>query len=239
MIAEINNKLTTGEDELTGNFFGSMRYLGFKDFLIPILMETSHSENDIVKAMLKNEEFNEETFEFWKRDKLGEIDCYFDNDKVGIGIEVKLDSELSSEDQLLREAEMLNSWSKEKEKALLFIARNKENCIGPYKKNCEKCREKNVVLAWISWQDIYNEILKIHKSIKANKKNDNKQILLLEDLKNFLYKKGFDSFQSFLSVSKEHSCNEGQIFTFIYNAYKSLNFVIKDVIKENDYYEFR
>ena len=46
MIAEINNKMTIGEDELTGNFFGTLRYVRFEDVLLPVLLDTSHCEND-------------------------------------------------------------------------------------------------------------------------------------------------------------------------------------------------
>ena len=163
MIAEIKNKTTTGEDELTGNFFGTLRYIKFENVLLPVLLDTSHCENDSIKRILSGQMFDESKFEFWKRaDGLGEIDCYIENDNVAIGIEVKYNSDLSSEDQLIREAKMLNKWAANKHKILLFIAKNKESCEGPYYNNYLKCKQLDVTLFWCSWKEIYNKLKEIN-----------------------------------------------------------------------------
>ena len=53
MIAEIHHKLTTSlEDELTGNFFGTMRYLPFSRGLNQIFKSCAVSQDSSVKQIL-------------------------------------------------------------------------------------------------------------------------------------------------------------------------------------------
>lgn len=231
MIAEIKNKTTTGEDELTGNFFGTLRYLKFEDVLLPVLMDTSHceNENDSIKRILSEQIFDENKFEFWKKaEGLGEIDCYMENDNVAIGIEVKYNSDLSSEDQLIREAKMLKKWAVQKHKILLFIAKNKESCERPYYNNYLECQNLNVTLFWCSWKEIYNKLKEISNTTRYNN-------ILINDVLEFLKIKGFESFEKF-DVDMPDISNE--CFTFEYNNIYLFNFRIFDCI-ERGFYEFR
>ena len=90
MIAEIHHKLTTSlEDELTGNFFGAMRYLPFSRGLNPVFKACAVSRDASVKRILSS--LSDEAFdvEFWKRsaDGLVEIDGFLPLSTAGIGIE--------------------------------------------------------------------------------------------------------------------------------------------------------
>ena len=228
MIAEIKNKTTTGEDELTGNFFGTLRYIKFENVLLPVLLDTSHCENDSIKRILSEQMFDESKFEFWKRaDGLGEIDCYLENDNVAIGIEVKYNSDLSSEDQLIREAKMLNKWAAKKHKILLFIAKNKESCEVPYYNNYLECKNLGVTLFWCSWKEIYNKLKGIYNTTRYNN-------ILINDVLEFLKIKGFESFEKF-DIDMPDVSNES--FIFKYNNIYSFDFRIFDSI-EGGSYEF-
>lgn len=130
MIAEIYHKFTTSlEDELTGNFFGTLRYLPFNRGLNQILKNYAVSEDPEVKKILTGIMDDDFDIEFWKRSEDGmvEIDGYIPLSNVGIGIEVKYQSGLSGENQLEKEAKViLNEWCKNKDKILLFVAGGEE-----------------------------------------------------------------------------------------------------------------
>lgn len=117
MIAEIHHKVFSNlEDELTGNFFGIMRYIPFQRGLKQIYMKYIHSLDESVHGLIRSIQTNDFDIEFWKRSELGygEIDAYMELDGVGIGIEVKYQSGLSGENQLEREVSMLSEWCKSK-----------------------------------------------------------------------------------------------------------------------------
>lgn len=102
MIAELHGKISsrgtnlreTSEDNLTGNFFGALRYIPFSKGIKKILLEA------IDKSNFNNYEAEEwaEKIEFWPYHKDGELDLIIDFNLVTIGIEVKYNSGLSSED---------------------------------------------------------------------------------------------------------------------------------------------
>jgi len=102
MIAELHGKISsrgtnlreTSEDNLTGNFFGALRYIPFSKGIKKILLEA------IDKSNFNNYEAEEwaEKIEFWPYHKDGELDLIIDLNLVTIGIEVKYNSGLSSED---------------------------------------------------------------------------------------------------------------------------------------------
>ena len=110
MIAEIYHKFTTYlEDELTGDFFGTMRYLPFNRGLNQIFKNYAVSEDPQVKQILINLTDEEFDVEFWKQSENGlvEIDGYIPLASAGIGIEVKYQSGLSGENQLEKEAKII------------------------------------------------------------------------------------------------------------------------------------
>ena len=157
MIAELYHKtVSVLEDELTGNFFGTMRYMPFQRGLGWIFRHYTVSRDPEVMRILNTLTDDAFTLEFWKRSENGlvEIDGFIPFSDVGIGIEVKYRSGLSGEDQLEKEALVLqNEWCRKKEKILLLVA-DAEEAKQIYAETCPKPVFQNVHLAYLSWQDI-------------------------------------------------------------------------------------
>lgn len=228
LIAEIYNKIVNNqEDELTGNFFGNLRYLDYHKFLLPILQNAMRNNHIFYTEQLfsRNKEIK---FEFWKRSKnYGEIDaCFYDEDNI-VGIEVKLYSGLSSEDQLFREGQMLNEWGKEKKKFLIFISPDRDLCLEVYDENKDKLKSINVNLLWCTWYDLYN-------SLKLIETSDN---LVISDIKDLMIKKGFEGFQSFDNIVNKDIVWES-IFLFKEQKRK-FTFASSIRINKEAYYEFK
>ena len=192
MIAEIHHKVFSSlEDELTGNLFGIMRYIPFQRGLKRIYMRYIHSLDESVYGLISSIRTNDFDIEFWKRSELGygEIDGYMELDGVGIGIEVKYQSDLSGENQLEREASMLLEWCKSGEKMLVLVA-GESDAKEIYRRNYQKECFEDVHLAYITWQDI---LLGLDEIKTVNQFED----LMVEDLKDLLREKGFMSFGGF------------------------------------------
>ena len=193
MIAEIYHKFTTYlEDELTGDFFGTMRYLPFNRGLNQIFKNYAVSEDPQVKQILIDLTDEEFDVEFWKQSENGlvEIDGYIPLASAGIGIEVKYQSGLSGENQLEKEAKiLLNEWCKCKDKVLLLVA-NAEDAKQIYNENKDKPIFHEVHLAYLSWQDILLGLDQVITLSIYEKR-------IIEDLKQLLTEKGFLSFEGF------------------------------------------
>lgn len=221
MIAEIQGKISsTGsnlnerlEDNLTGNFFGTFRYMSFENGLKKILLQGVTPKNDNVIEIIKNINVEEwsDNISFWPYDKEGEIDVILDFDNCIIGIEVKYLSGISSDDdisndensfedkikedksiqQLARESRIISKKGPNKEKILIFIA-DQQSCIDVYKDVTKRnIIEKDVNLVYISWQNI----LEIMKNLQCTNKYEK---IIIDDLISLLTKKGFDQFKEFL-----------------------------------------
>ena len=221
MIAEIQGKISsTGsnlnerlEDNLTGNFFGTLRYMSFENGLKKILLQGVTPKNDNVIEIIKNINVEEwsDNISFWPYDKEGEIDVILDFDNCIIGIEVKYLSGISSDDdisndensfedkikedksiqQLARESRIISKKGPNKEKILIFIA-DQQTCIDVYKDVTKRnIIEKDVNLVYISWQNI----LEIMKNLQCTNKYEK---IIIDDLISLLTKKGFDQFKEFL-----------------------------------------
>lgn len=202
MIAEIYHKnISYLEDELTGNFFGTMRYMPFDRGLRRIFSNYVVSDDAQVKDIILNACDEEFDIEFWKRSDNGlvEIDIYIPLSNAGIGIEVKYQSGLSGDNQLEKEAKFFSEeCCKGKDKILLFIARD-EDAKKIYEQNKDKEIFTEVHLAYISWQDILLGLDEIIVTSSYEKK-------MVEDLKQLLIEKGFIAFDGFeceLPVVKE------------------------------------
>ena len=123
LIAEIKGKISnTGsnlndrlEDNLTGNVFGTLRYISFEKGLKKILIESISPKNskaiDIIKNI--NVEGWDSNISFWPYDKEGELDVLLEFDSCIIGIEVKYLSGISSDDGITNE--IILSKNEEKE----------------------------------------------------------------------------------------------------------------------------
>ena len=212
MIAEIKgkvNKQNTNltelrEDELTGNFFGNMRYIPFSKGLKKIL------KNAIRPVELQNmlDEVDayywDDKIFFWEKnrenDNITELDVQMDFSSVIIGIEVKYRSGLSSEDkeedesissensfnQLSREARVLRLVGADKKKLLLLLADDLA------------CAETiqgikiidGVQLGYLSWQEVLIQLKELTEL------NDFEQ-LVVSDIIELLEKKGFLRFSNF------------------------------------------
>lgn len=108
MIAEIKGKLwQTGhnlneslEDNLTGNFFGALRYIPFDLALRKILSAGVYPSKvgDLIGEI--QADFWSDKLEFWSQDEEGEMDALLNFDDTIIGIEVKYASGLSSDDDI-------------------------------------------------------------------------------------------------------------------------------------------
>lgn len=219
MIAEIHNKISKDgrnlsdrlEDQLTGDFFGTLRYMSFNRGLKVILTEGVYPKStaDVISEIYK------ENWDvcFWRRSHngLGEIDVCIEFEDYIIGIEVKLYSGLSSDDnisysdsaenddiikesanQLNRESRMLKEWAPDKKKILLFIA-DEVSCQYVYKSvvNDRKLLNKDITFGYLSWQCVLDSLVNVEV------RNDYEK-LIIDDLQLLLNKKGFERFKGFV-----------------------------------------
>lgn len=212
MIAEIKGKINRDnsnltemrEDELTGNFFGTLRYIPFNKGMKKIL------KNSIRPIELKNiiDEIDVHNWSnnlfLWERikenDRTTELDVRLDFPSVVIGIEVKYWSGFSSKDekdddsisaensinQLSREARVLYSIGSGKKKVLLLLA-DDSSC----RKMIRQVKIVNdVQLGYLSWQEILIQ-LKLLTDLNEF------ECLIISDLIELLEKKGFLRFSDF------------------------------------------
>ena len=234
MIAEIKGKLSqTGhnlneslEDNLTGNFFGALRYIPFDLALRKILSAGAYPSKvgDLIGKISAN--FWSDKIEFWPYDKEGEIDALMNFDDTIIGIEVKYASGLSSDDdidnstmidmqsikaensknQLSRESRIVSRKGASKTKILLFIA-NSESCRKVYNNAVNRNIISNdVQLAYISWQSILVELEKL-------KLDDRYYQVIIDDLISLLTKKGFESFKD-MHVDFDEDIDQEKFYSF-------------------------
>lgn len=258
MIAEIKGKVSSYgsnlhdrlEDDLTGNVFGTLRYMSFNHGLKQILIQGIYPKN--LSSVIKNidEEEWSKCIKFWPYDKEGEIDVLIDFNDAMIGIEVKYLSGLSSDDnvnnnsldldetssekdndksinQLSREARIISRLGNNKKKILIFIA-DGEACREVY--NNVKSRdiiEKDVELAYVSWQSILHGL----ESLKIDNVYEK---VIVSDLKDLLIKKGFESFKDFIFEDRV----EDNWYEFGVVKKSSVSFDIKEEIRGELYYEF-
>lgn len=234
MIAEIKGKLwQTGhnlneslEDNLTGNFFGALRYIPFDLALRKILSAGVYPSKvgDLIGEI--QADFWSDKLEFWSQDEEGEMDALLNFDDTIIGIEVKYASGLSSDDdidnstmidkqsvevensknQLSRESRIVSRKGASKTKILLFIA-NSESCRKVYNNAVNRNIISNdVQLAYISWQSILIELKKL-------KLDDRYYQVIIDDLISLLTKKGFESFKD-MQVDFDLDINQEKFYSF-------------------------
>ena len=181
--------------------------MDFYDGLQPILcgalrksekqQETSRDAIQLLKNVNCTNIRDEEHIKFWPKHDRGELDVLLEFDNCCVGIEVKLNSGLSSDDQLIREAEILCDLAKDKEKILLFIAKH-ESCISVYRKYKKDISKQGVHFVFASWEDILQSM----KDILHGGKGSNytfEQKLMISDLIRLLTRKDFDTFLSMIN----------------------------------------
>lgn len=246
MIAEIYNKISKSgsnlserlEDELTGNYFGNLRYIPFNRGLGRILAKYVYDEKAIFQEIFSQNQDEEWNTEFWKRSDLGygEIDCYMSGlSGVSLGIEVKYRSDLSSEDQLEREAEMLKEWSINGQKLLLFVAPGKEYCKFVYQKNKDKDKFKfnDVTLGFLTWEDAL-------LGLKEVATENNFEKLIVEDLCSLLNGKGFHGFNGFeIKHNDENKVDASLVWKFVHETKADFSFSDSSPLIREGAYELR
>lgn len=208
------------EDKLTGDFFGTLRYLDFCDGLQPILCgalrisEKQQEESQAAIQLIENVNCtnirDEEHIKFWPKHDRGELDVLLDFDNCCVGIEVKLNSGLSSDDQLIREAEILCDLAEDKEKILLFIAGH-ESCVSVYRAYKAVIRKQGVCFVFASWEDILQS-MKVLLNGGDGSKYTSGQRLMISDLVKLLTRKGFDPFLSMTNGISNESIEKGGYF---------------------------
>ncbi|MDO4557317.1 MAG: hypothetical protein Q4B70_19560 [Lachnospiraceae bacterium] len=228
MIAEIYHKISsTGsnlterlEDELTGNYFGNLRYIPFCRGLGKILGNyvKCNDEEELRHDFLSidTEEWNTE---FWKKSGEGEIDCYMDGiGDIALGIEVKFYSGLSGKNQLKREARMLQEWSEDhNKKILLFTAPKEADCKRVYGDNKKDVEDMGVKLCYLTWVDALEGLEKVVTETVFEE-------LIINDLRELLTLKGFKGFKGFLIPEKTGKINETDCWTFNNKEERTFNF---------------
>lgn len=256
MIAEIYNKISqTGsnlsdrlEDKLTGDFFGTVRYLPFEIGMKLVLSSVRFNDKTSDaewQQLISDWEGHPGQFNFWQRHSEGEIDLLLRLHNVVVGIEVKYLSGISSEDeetekiispeesknQLARYARMLDDIGGELPKFLVFLA------PFPIMQSVEKVFwdrsiiSENVSLGFLSWQGVLESL----QDIDLNSL-EQWQIMIIEDLKALLVKKGFVRFTGFTTVSEESFVTkDGYIFYVQLERYNTLIWPLDKIKEENSY----
>ena len=233
------------EDKLTGDFFGTLRYMDFYDGLQPILCgalrksEKHQEESQTAIQLIENmncTNIREEHIKFWPKHDRGELDVLLEYDNCCIGIEVKFQSGLSSDDQLIREAEILCDLAKDKAKILLFIARH-ESCRSAYHEYKDVIR-KDVCFVFASWEDILQSMKDLLNGGNGSKYTSG-QRLMISDLVKLLTRKEFDTFLSMTNSISNESIEKDEYFMADHHKdyrtnYKNAAFVVFMTYKNVD-----
>lgn len=222
MIAEIKGKISSAgsnlndrlEDNLTGDLFGSLRYISFNKAAKNILSKTKVLKGDftdIFKVINRLEiDYWDRNIQFWPYNSLGELDILLEFEEIVIGIEVKLYSGLSSDDcvdnsayeyavesshQLSRESRILKRKITGTDKPALLIFIAPEYTCYPI---CKEAYDRNiiedgVVLGYLPWEEILVALEKVVGTEELNKYEE----LIIQDLITLLKRKGLERFRSF------------------------------------------
>ena len=245
---DLNGKL---EDDLTGNFFGSLRYIPFGKALQKIFVQAVYPPNLAKRIANISAGFWNQYIKFWPNNPQGEIDVLIDFPETTIGVEVKYRSGLSSDDavdnstksaeeeyelsiqQLAREARIVASYGKNKGRILLLVA-NSETCREIFEKTSKRdILRQNVDLGYASWQDIL-------EGMKALELTDPFHKLIVDDLIALLIKKQLERFQSFI-LDEDFSINDSQYYSLKVTMINRLIFNSYDyaTVKGELFYDFR
>lgn len=209
MLAEIKNKAShTMEDQLTGDFFGTIRYLPFEKGLVHVLSAVRFNnllvQKEWLSALQKETGYTE--LNFWPKHEEGEIDLLLPLTNALVGIEIKYFSGLSSEDgidleitsdtsrnQLARYARMLLDL-REDRKPLFLVFLAPFQMMQAVEKSLEQRNiiKQEVSLGYICWEDVLETLTAIDTTdYLAGEK------LILIDLIDLLKKKRLMRYKGF------------------------------------------
>jgi len=264
MIAEIHKKLRDTdierqEDELTGNFFGNMRYLSFNKGLKQILKKCIYPKK-------LSEEFDcidaddwSENITFWRNypheEKRIQPDILLEFDNITIVIEVKYYSGLSSDDdvdnrlndnenerehsanQLAKQARLLERIAGDKKKLLILLAQE-SSAHKIYKDVKSRNLLGSVTFGHITWQKVFDVLKTIDRS-------DSYEKVILDDLTDLLREKGFEGFRDFkidcdeVDANKVWAFEKGVCFMNLgENIYNAFDIVVKTQENVNKFIEY-
>lgn len=263
LIAEIKGKISsTGsnlnerlEDKLTGDLFGSLRYIPFDKATKSILLKTKVSKGNFSDTFEVINRLSvgywDRNILFWPYDSLGELDVLLEFEEIVIGIEVKLYSGLSSDDgvdnsaydhiaesshQLSRESRILKRKITGTNKRALLIFISPEYTCYPI---CKEAYDRNiiedgVVLGYLPWEEILVALEKVVETEDINKYEE----LITKDLITLLKRKGLERFRSF-----DFDCpniDPGLCFEFTGKEDIEIDFTFNQgLVMEEGYYEFK
>jgi hypothetical protein len=258
VLAEIHNKISqTGsnlsdrlEDKLTGDFFGTIRYLPFEKGLKHVFSTVELTQIDVKRKwmdFIENQTGYEGEIKFWPRQEEGEIDLLITYKEALIGIEVKYLSGISSEDQdnevqldyteslnqLSIYSRMLEKLSNGRTAYLLFLA--PYEMMNVVKKDIENrfIISPSVQLGFMCWQDILDSLKGLDLDLL-----ETGQQMIISDLQDLLSKKGLIRFKGFSGeLLHQPVMNSAYIFQGDNTNKNTWNWS-NTIIKENDYYVY-
>lgn len=263
MIAEIHKKISKSgsnltdrlEDNLTGNFFGALRYMPFNLAMKKIMSECVYPREISEKFHGIDTEAWADNIRFWPYDESGEIDVILEFENIIIGIEVKYRSGLSSDDgiinlssseqpeyenfdsnqQLARESRIIAKIGGNKDKVLLFLAKN-ASCVSIYGETASRnIIDQNVSFGYLSWESVLLELRHIQRSELDNAYYG----VIINDLIKLLERKGFDFFRSMELDNEKAVCPD---FYYEFGEAPLAHFDFQEnnyMIRSGLYYEFK
>jgi len=231
VIAEIENKESNNsEDELTGNFFGNLRYISFNKGLKQVLKNCVGSQR--LKDVIDNihAERWDDRVVFWRRYPEGEPDILLEFNNAVIVIEVKFNSDLSSSDQLDKYLKLLDNHAGDREKILILLAREGA-ARNIYNRYLETRTADNALVGYLSWQ----------KALDALNIKDlcPFESVIINDVKKLLDIKGFGGFRNFDVSPKSVVKNELWSFDCIDSVTNKFSFGVNQNVERSLYYAFR
>ena len=225
VMAELGGKISRSganisdrsEDLLTSDVFGALRYLPPDEGLIRILCAAKRFSDGKCFEFGEGEGLRETLF--WNRLKESEPDVILVFEKSVVFIEVKylsgksghfseeLDAitnlEAASSDQLYREFVDLHNYKGEFERRfLIYLSAHRRMPVEDIRAGSRAISVLDAKLApryemhtfWLSWYAVYTTLLQLMADQK-----DPHRLLVLSDIKNLLFKKGFRYFQGYRS----------------------------------------
>lgn len=244
MLAELRGKISSSgsnlsdrvEDQLTGDFFGSMRYLPYDAGLKKVLVEGTQEQEEVQKLL---EETNacawSDRIKFWPNHDMGELDLLLEFENTLIGIEVKYNSGLSSDDgldystgsvddeseksihQLMRECEIVSKLKLPNQAGVLLYISKEQDCrkvVDDFKRR--QLKQFEVILGYVSWESILSSVQNL------NIENPFGQVVL-RDIEHLLTRKGFNRYRN-MGLTDGLDVVSVNGFSFPYHASSSFSF---------------
>lgn len=202
MLSEIHHKISAdgsnlsdqSEDKLTGDVFGALRYLPFSKGLKTVLKavewrpESHRSEFESLIEQV-GEHAVPGLLRFWPWEPPVEPDLTFETKHFHCWIEVKYNSDLSGEDQLVKQSDVMAKKEPRIPKFLILLGRQEKLSTISEGDNFHK----QVRFGTLSWQAVYRQLNDVKRDGPLGFPYD----YILDDILKLLEKKGFDPFYGF------------------------------------------